>query len=209
MIKQREFGFRFAIFVASVFAAVAAFGEIQVSVTISGSLEEMLPILMQLKESGSQIKLESDDEVRVHVHSVTSEEGDMHVGQEAEEGKAPTASNPAFVEPKIVPEAVKAGEEITLTVKLADPNRVVDTLSAEVAIPKPVTVDLFDKGDEGDEVAGDNIWTRKLMIPADTPVGSYEVRISAFDADGKPIQIVKPDGTQAPLMITTLVNVNP
>lgn len=209
MIKQREFGFRFAVFVASVFAAVAAFGEIQVSVTISGNLEEMLPILMQLKESGSQIKLESDDEVRVHVHSVTSEKGDMHVGQEAEEVKAPTASNPALVEPKIVPESVKAGEEITLTVKLADPNRVVDTLSAEVAIPKPVTVDLFDKGDEGDEVAGDNIWTRKLMIPADTPVGSYEVRISAFDADGKPIQIVKPDGTQAPLMITTLVNVNP
>lgn len=209
MIKQKEFGFRLAVFVASVFAAVSASGEIQISVTISGNLEEMLPILMQLKESGSQIKLESDDVVRVQVHSVTTEKEDMTAVQEADQLKTPTASYPALVEPKVAPESIKAGEEITLTVNLEDTNRVVDTLSAEVEIPKPFAVDLFDKGDEGDEVAGDNVWTRKLMIPADTPVGSYEIRISAFNADGEPIQIVKPDGTQAPLMITTVVNVNP
>ena len=46
---------------------------------------------------------------------------------------------------------------------------------------------LNDKGEDGDEKAGDNIWSREVTVPLDAPADTYHLEILAKDTDGNEI----------------------
>jgi len=48
-------------------------------------------------------------------------------------------------------------------------------------------VELRDNGEQGDEKAGDNIWTRQITVPWEADPGTYHLDISVYDKNGKEI----------------------
>lgn len=191
----------------------AAVGDVQISVTISGSIDEMLPILMQLREMGAGAVFESEESLKVRVHSVTvgpaGEEPEPQPGEEPVEQEPEIyPPQPALAAPAVVPGAAKAGQEVVVTVAVRDSERIIDTLGMEVNFPEPLVSDLFDKGEEGDVVAGDNVWTRKIVIPAGAPAGVYEIRVTAYDANGETVQVQHPDGSATPLSTSASLTIN-
>jgi len=186
-----------------------ALGEIKISVTITGDADEILPIIMQIKETVGQAGEKETEISPVEVHSIT-------VGSQGEQGEKTilTSSDNLDVKPvlsnaTLSPETAKAGEEVQIRVSVSDPAHIVDTISAEIGLPEPITIDLFDKGDEGDAIAGDGIWTRTFTVPGSVQVGTYPVKVHAFDADGEPIRVSAADGTEVPLSVTTVMTVAP
>lgn len=159
-----------------------AHAEVTVSVTLTGSVDEMLPILQHLRDMGVGIGPSSadSDSIKLQVHSMTTE-------QEVE--SAPDAVPPpqpvlALTEAAITPAQAKPGEMAVVSVKVCDPDHVVDTLEASVG---ELGIDLADNGSNGDAVAGDGVWSAAVEVPAGAPDGPCSVKITAYDAHGYPV----------------------
>lgn len=192
----RRGGWILVILIALFSAIPAARAEVTVSITISGTVEELVPILQKLQELGLGGATASGDPLKLNVHSVMTNEGTP----------AAAAAPPAIESAAVEPASAKAGEAVLVTAKIADAGHAIDTVAATVGETK---VDLFDNGMEGDATAGDGIWSRKLTLSPALAAGDVAVAINAYNANGEPVLITGADGQSAPLTAQAKVTVTP
>ncbi len=183
-----------------------AFAGVEVSVTLTGDLDEILSVLNALNaQRGGNAVGQSNESMRVQVHS-------MSVGT-IEDGPRPSPVPPtqqpqiAFSGAEIVPSTPSPGGQIMVMAELQDPRHQVDTVSVRLNVPGGFAFDLFDNGGYGDNQAGDGLWKRQITLPADIAPGDVTVAFTAFDMNGQTVNVIKPDGTSAPLKETATLRI--
>jgi len=180
-----------------------AAAEITVSVSISGTIEELLPILRHLRDMGYGVGPASaeEDALQLEVFSVMASEGEKSPGEPPESGSEKVALRPvlSMKEAAVAPAPITRGETALVTVVITDPDRVVDTVGATLGSLRDNSFDLFDNGTLGDAAANDGIWSRTVEVPATLPVGSHTVRIQAYDVNGDPVMAPAKEGEPLPL----------
>lgn len=159
--------------------------EVTISVTITGSIDELLPILRQLQAIGYGGE-ESGDPLKLRVHSIMT-------GEESGETVPAPASQPSeepaplgFQGASVQPAAAKVGETVLFTARVSDPDHVVDTVALTVG---DITFDLFDNGANGDAKAMDGAWSRNYELPASLAPGEHVASITAYDVNGDAVKI--------------------
>lgn len=181
---------------AALLGAATASAQVTVSVTLSGSVEEMLPILQHLRDMGfgdaAEIEVEGGDEaIRMNVHSIMKREDEVGTAEAPVEPVVPKGL--ALVNAEFAPESAKGGQAVLLTVSVSDPENRVDTVAATFRDMPDVTLDLFDNGTQGDRKIGDGIWSRRVQVFPQLQAGQHTLEISAYDVNGRPLS--REDGT--------------
>jgi hypothetical protein len=179
--------------------------ELMVSVTITGEIDEILPILEHLRQRGAGPggAAQYGESMRLEVHS-------MHAGGEASmaQAEAPPQQAPAVGITNVVvePPSINPGMPVTIRVQVNDPARVIDTLTARFAGAQ-VEVDLFDNGTGGDLTPDDGIWSASVLAPQNLGSGVHTLLFSAYDANGQPVMAQGPGGAGLPVGAAVQVEV--
>lgn len=191
-MSTRAKGLLFAGIVVGLVCAGTAGAEVSVSITITGSIDELLPILEHLRGLGIGVASDAaeEDSLKLQVHSVISEE----------EAALPDGGAPkpqlGLRDLEVEPRAVKRGNPVLATVKLSDPDHVVDTVAVSLG---DATFDLYDDGTNGDSKAVDGVWSRLLPVAETTDTGEQSLKARAFDVHGDRILVAGADGKVVPL----------
>ena len=85
------------------------------------------------------------------------------------------------------PTILTPGKEAKLFVIFKGSKNKVAEVVATVREAPDFNFSLNDKGEDGDEKAGDNIWSREVTVPLDAPSDTYHLEILAKDTDGNEI----------------------
>lgn len=164
---------------------------LEVTLNIKGSLEEIEKVLHCIQQSGLGVSTQSEtDPFRVHIYS-----SNEVVSKEEKENLSV-----GFIEIRTEPEQPVAGTPFKLTAKIIDNLNVIDTVSVNI-FGTTLSLDLKDDGQNGDDIAGDGIWTGIFNLPPDVK-GNKTFLLTAFDEKGKIIQLKMNDGTIKPIMGT-------
>ncbi len=198
---------RMGVALAMIVAGTAAHGELNVTLNISGDIDEILAVLQLLSQRGfGAVEFDEDDPLKVRVHSThdAEEEGSTFTagpsagetsaaGPEAPaEPEAPPEPLVALNNPQVTPEACRPGANLLLSVEVIDKENVIDTVAATFGT-SGYTVDVYDNGLNGDTAAGDGLWSRHLTAPVDAKDGVHEINIVAYDVNGSPIMTLTKD----------------
>jgi len=186
---------RSALWVAFVIAiwAGSSHGDLTVSVTISGPIDEILPLLEQLKDMGVGVP-SADESLRVELRSVAK----------APEAAAPPKPPLALDAPQADPPSVRVGEPVLLSVRVSDTAGVVDTVAATIS-GVAGSVDLYDNGTHGDAAPNDGLWSASVVTEASLAPGEHTVAVSAFNAFGTVVMAPGADGKPVPLTRETKI----
>lgn len=189
--------------------ATSAYAEVTVSVTITGNVDEILPIVQHLKDMGVGVGKNvpvPGNTIKMEVHSVAP--GPTPAPAPAAPA-APAKPELSLGAPALTPPSVKAGAKAKITVPSVDPDHKIDSVSAMMVIPNSnkVIADLFDNGTHGDAKARDGVWTGAIDVPATVAPGEYLLKVIAFNANGDALLIARKDGTAAPLSSQTKITV--
>lgn len=182
------------LFVCCVLGTAPVPAEVTVSITISGTIDEIIPVLEQLRGLGVGTAGATDDPLKLQVHSVMSSEEEEEVKTSAE-GIAPKPL-PTILQATVEPGIAKPGDRVVVKAAIGDPERVVDTVAGTVASTR---VDLFDNGTGGDATAGDGVWSGTLTLPGNVETGANTITITAYNANGEQITLPDADGNLTPL----------
>lgn len=87
------------------------------------------------------------------------------------------------------PAAVKAGENLRVTVEIKDKQHVVDRVPISVKEAPQVRFLLHDDGTNGDTKARDGVWTLESTVPENTPAGKYTLEAAAFSGKKTPVKV--------------------
>ena len=184
----------------------AARADVSISITISGSIEELLPILRQLQNMGVGTGDSAEDPLKLNVHSVMSGDDVALPGIEAAPMEAAPAEPAPEPEPEpatlgfqgatVTPASAKAGESVLFSAQVSDPDHVVDTVGLTVG---DITFDLLDNGANGDEKAMDGTWSRNYALPATLKAGDYVATITAYDVNGAAVAVIEEGNDPAPI----------
>lgn len=114
------------------------------------------------------------------------------------------ARQPEFRSATIVPPRLQPGQNAEIRAEVSDYFGIVDRIEAAVygdaTQESPlIRFDLRDDGSEGDTNADDNIWTLPVEVPFQAPPGSFHLKLTAYDADGRLILIRDEAGDATPL----------
>ena len=93
----------------------------------------------------------------------------------------------AIKKAEAIPPDPSAGSSLTLRVIIDGPLDAVSKVVGTVREYTDFMVELRDNGEQGDEKAGDNIWTRQITVPWEADPGTYHLDISVYDKNGKEI----------------------
>lgn len=195
MIGLARVGLLRAVVIVMAAGAIAASG-VEVSVTITGDLDEIIPILELLRDMGIGTDTLGDtgEPLRLNMHSVSGIGGDEAAFQavppapvDLEQPVPGPAPVTALSDVEFSPSPVAPGNEVLVTVAVADPEKQVDTLVAHVAKIAEDSFDLYDNGTHGDLVAADGIWSASITIPEGTTPGEYGTSVSAYNPHGEPV----------------------
>ncbi len=190
---------------AALFLTAHAFGEMSVSVTINGPIEDIVALLQHLKDLGiGSASAPSEGPYKVTITSVAT------TTTEPEPVAPPPPPKPTLelLDAKADPAAVKPGGNVLLTVKVSDPDHVVDTVAATVD-GTPGSTELYDNGTQGDAAAGDGIWSATLTVAPQTAPGEHAVNVAAFNTGGNPVMKTTEGGPAAPLTAQVKITVQP
>ena len=201
MLRRR--GWIASILLALSVALAPAHAEVTVSITITGNIDELIPILQKLQELGLGGATASTDPLQLNVHSVMTAE---QAAQPVPAAPPTLPAQPAFSQAAIEPAAAKPGTEVLVTATVADPARAIDTVAASIGETR---VDLFDNGTEGDATAADGIWSRKTVLPATLAAGETAITVHAYNASGEPVTVPGPNNEPTPLTTQAKVTVTP
>ncbi len=181
-----------AVFLATLSFCFIHAEALELTLSVSGTMDEIMKVLDCLKQSGLGLSTSRTDTDPFRVHIYSSNEP---VKEELKE-----SITVGFTEIKTEPESPIAGTSLKLSAKIIDTLDIVDTVSVSV-FGTSISSDLKDDGQNGDEVAGDGIWTGIFNIPTDV-MGNKTFILTAFDEKGKIIQLKMDDGTLKPVIGT-------
>ena len=189
---------RSALWVALVIAmgVGSSHGELAVSVTITGPIDEILPLLERLKDMGVGAP-SADEALKVELRSVAK----------APEPAAPPKPRLALEGLQVAPPLVSVGEPVLLSVRVSDPAGVVDTVAATIS-GVAGSVDLYDNGTHGDAVPNDGVWSASVVTETPLTPGQHTVAVNAFNAFGTVVTVPGADGKPAPLTCETEIAVH-
>jgi hypothetical protein len=202
---------------AAAVCCVPAFADVQITVSITGTPEEMLPILERLRELGGPAAAKADA-LKLELQS-TVVQPDPSAPAPAPAPDAPPvpapAPEPAAAAPgvtelkdaKATPAAVKPGESALITVVVNDPKHRIDTLGGVVVETGKDNFDLYDDGTHGDAKAGDNTWSYTLTTGANVPAGKLTYQITAFDSNGALVMQDPAEGAPQALRAEAVVEI--
>ncbi len=188
-----------ACMLAGVLWSGMAVGDLSVSVTITGPLDEMVPLLQHLKDLG--VGAPHGSAPKIEIQSVGTP---VTPAPPEPPPKPPLALSDAKSDPAIG----KPGANMLLQVAVSDPDHVVDTLAATVE-GVPSAVEMYDNGSHGDAAAGDGVWTGTLTLAPEVTPGDHAVEIKAFGANGTPVMKKDEAGAEAPLACPFKITVQP
>ena len=179
---MKSVGFRILLaLVAALVCIPPVPAEVTVSITISGSIDELIPILQKLKELGISDGGEATgDPLNINLHSVSEVEP---AGPPPEPIKPPMALAKLTIDPG----DVAPGGKITISAGVTDPDDKIDTVVATLHTQTSFNYDLYDNGEKGDTTPGDGIWSFQIDVPAGAALGEYRVSVLAYDRNGDPI----------------------
>jgi len=100
------------------------------------------------------------------------------------------------------------GDETKMFVVFKSSQKNVAQVTATVREASEIYYSFNDDGKEGDEKAGDNIWTCNVEVPWNAPAGNYHLDITAEDKDDNPIFIEKTKQKSKDKGMTIEVTVN-
>ena len=89
--------------------------------------------------------------------------------------------------PAVDPASAKPGDSRTVSVRLADPERLVDSMSARIVGAEGALADLYNDGTHGDAAANDAAWTGTLVLPPTVLAGAHHIELVAYDDYGDPV----------------------
>jgi len=115
------------------------------------------------------------------------------------------AGMPKIQEVKVQPETPHPGDTLWLMVNIKDKHGVVRRVEGTILADPRATFPLFDNGTNGDEKAGDGLWTLQAMIPPQLPPGDFEVEFAAYRSDGLPVEVRDESKKIVPLKASYLV----
>lgn len=187
----------FPIIVVIIAINISTYG-LEVTLNIKGSLEEIMKVIECLKSMGVGEKInieETEDPLKVHIFSSTSKP-EKEYNMEKILG---------FQEITIEPSLPKPGEKIKISAKVIDNVGDIDTISVNI-MGIGIRADLKDDGENGDEVGGDGVWSGILTLPEDVK-NRIVLVLTAYDSNGKVIQIKNSDGTLRPIMGISEINI--
>lgn len=172
--------------------------EITVSITLTGPVDELIPLLEQLKNMGigEGLHTSAAEGLEVRIHSVATQEDPK---TETEKPKPITAFTGAAVKPQ----RVAAGKKVLITAHVNDAGRKIDTVVATLTGGKVSHFDLFDNGTRGDAQAGDGIWSVLWPVHPSETGGQHSVVFHAYDANGDRLSLAKRDGKTTPMTYRT------
>ncbi len=81
----------------------------------------------------------------------------------------------------VTPDEVEAGSTTTIMMVIKGPKNKIAKVIATVRENPDIFFTLNDEGKDGDEKAGDNIWTYTATVPYDAPPLVYNLDFSAYD----------------------------
>lgn len=189
------------ILAALLLAALPARAEVELSLTIEGTAEEIAAVLQFLQTSG----LSGGGGMQVQVESTFQSPSPA---PEAPPAPAPPpAPALALTNASVAPVSVRPGSATLLSVDVVDTNRAVDTVAAVVG-ENVFAVDLYDNGMNGDVAAGDGRWSALVNVPQTLADGAYTINIHSYDAQGAPLTIPGADGVAQAVSAVTTINVS-
>ncbi|MBN2028931.1 hypothetical protein JW824_01690 [bacterium] len=97
------------------------------------------------------------------------------------------ASQLAVRQMMVDPPTVNVGSQAKIMVVFTGPKNAVSTVIATVRENPEMYFALNDEGQDGDEEAGDNVWTYTVSVPWDAPADTYHLDIRARDQEGNEI----------------------
>jgi hypothetical protein len=104
------------------------------------------------------------------------------------------------------PAELSPGDELIIHVRVIDTQGVVAAVTATVREYSAISLDLNDSGEEGDEVAGDGVWSFAFDVPYEAS-GEYNWDFEAFDANSDPVKVTTEEGGEEPLTAEASVEV--
>jgi hypothetical protein len=159
-----------------------AAAELTLSITISGTPDELIPLLETLKKMGfgtEGSKQQSDEPIRFEMNSVSSEtDAPPETNEEPELGIWGAAAQPSPAKP---------GDTVMVTLQVTDTEGRIDTIAASMGDDDGLLFDLYDNGTNGDEVARDGVWSYELTVPQSLDVEQYTILIIPYDRNGDEI----------------------
>jgi hypothetical protein len=186
-----------------VMAGMGAAAEVTVSVTLTGPIDELLPILEHLREMGVGAAGTGEEALKLEMHSVATPEENAAAAQPApvEPPAPPQPAGPSFAGFTAEPKVARAGEKVWVSILVLKGVGVVDTVSARIGGTN-TQFELYDNGENGDPVAGDGQWSAEIVLDPQLPAGQIPVNIVAFNANGQPVKVNDPSGQQVDLAAT-------
>ena len=85
---------------------------------------------------------------------------------------------------RVEPKVTEPGGEAKVFVVLKGSTDKVSKIIATVREATELYFPLNDEGKEGDEKAGDNIWSYKVVVPWEAESGMYHLDFSVYDKEG-------------------------
>lgn len=193
-----------ALFMGIFLAIGGAQAQIEASLTLKGSVEDMIPILELLKDLGIGSGPEGGGGLELELHSTfpsseESEAGEEMSGEttdteEVTPEPAPESTDPVFSTFVVAPGKGAVGQEVMVTATLHDPKGMVDTVALTIGELEGTTADLYDNGSNGDETAADGVWSLRAPVPEVEP-GVYTLNLAGYDLFGQAVLLETDDGT--------------
>ncbi|HNR29448.1 MAG TPA: hypothetical protein PKI11_01035 [Candidatus Hydrogenedentes bacterium] len=125
------------------------------------------------------------------------------------------AGQPRFESAAISPAALQLGGSGLLTVKVKDKHGIITEIKGAVQGDPRYPLTLNDLGAEGDEKAGDGVWSLQVDARQEAPTGDFMMEFTAYRSDGVPVTIRSKDGgiikltAQVPVRIVEPVEPEP
>ncbi|MHC4500067.1 MAG: hypothetical protein ACYS21_13240 [Planctomycetota bacterium] len=113
----------------------------------------------------------------------------------------------AMMDARSDPAKLSPGDESIICVRVIDTQGVVAAVTATVREYNPISLDLNDSGEEGDEVAGDGVWSIAFEVPGEADTGQYNWDFEAFDDNSDPVKVTTEKGAEEPLTAEAPVEV--
>ena len=103
---------------------------------------------------------------------------------------------PKMQPPQITPSELNPGDSATITVKVNDPEDIVERVEGVLIDNEDIEFALRDDGEGGDATAEDDVWTIQVEVPVLAPPGGFLMRFTAYRSDGTPVPVRGEDGPQ-------------
>lgn len=115
---------------------------------------------------------------------------------------------PDFERAAISPSDLMPGDMALITIEPNDKDGIIHRIEGVIQEDPRFPLELNDEGRDGDEVAGDGIWSLQVDVPALALGGTYTVEFTAYRRDGTPVPIRDKEGNVAPLSTVIPIEIN-